>query len=115
MTFVALAMQDPAAAREFYLTKLGFTASKTNAARLDLPGTSGEQVEIVPVSTLGAKSSIVLTSPDLNKAEAQLKRQQVEYKRASASATNAQGKTQTVDMISVTDPDGNIIRIQSTH
>jgi catechol 2,3-dioxygenase-like lactoylglutathione lyase family enzyme len=112
MTVVALAMQDPVAARSFYVSKLGFTPSNANPDRLDLPGgESGEQVQIVPVSELGPRSSIVLTTPDLNKAEAQLKRQQVPYQRASASAS-AQGKTRTVDMISVTDPDGNIIRIQ---
>ena len=114
MTVVVLAMQDPAAARDFYLTKLGFTASKTNPALLDLPGASGESVQIVPVSELGARSSIVLSTPDLDKSAAQLTRQQVEFKRASASATDAKGKTRTVDMISVTDPDGNIIRLQST-
>ncbi|HEX3572844.1 MAG TPA: VOC family protein [Acidobacteriaceae bacterium] len=113
MTVVALAMQDPAAARTFYLDKLGFRPSKTNPNRLDLPGgDSGEQVEIVPVGDLGPRSSIVLSTPDLNRAEAQLKRQQVPYKRASASATDPQGNTHTVDMIAVTDPDGNIIRIQ---
>jgi len=112
MTVVALAMQDPAAARTFYIDKLGFKPSKANPSRLDLPGgDSGEQVEIVPVSELGPRSSIVLSTPDLNKSEAQLKRQQVAYKRASASAT-ARGKTTTLDMISVADPDGNIIRIQ---
>jgi len=68
-------------------------------------------VEIVSVSELGPRSSIVLTTPDLNKSEGQLKRQQVPYKRASASAS-AQGTTTTVDMIAITDPDGNIIRIQ---
>ena len=115
MTVVALAMQDPAAARTFYLTKLGFTPSKTNPARLDLPGTSGEQVEIVPVDALGSRSSIVLTSPNLDKAAAQLTRQQVEFKRASATQTDANGKSHTIDMIAVTDPDGNIIRIQSAH
>ncbi|HEY4382400.1 MAG TPA: VOC family protein [Acidobacteriaceae bacterium] len=113
MTVIALAMQDPAAARDYYLTKLGFTASTANPARLDLPGTSGESVEIVPVSELGSRSSIVLTSPDLDKSAAQLTRQQVEFKRASASATDGKGKTRTNEMISVTDPDGNIIRIQS--
>jgi hypothetical protein len=41
-------MQDPAAARDFYLTKLGFTASKTNPMLLTLPGKSGQMVEIVP-------------------------------------------------------------------
>jgi catechol 2,3-dioxygenase-like lactoylglutathione lyase family enzyme len=112
LTVVALAMQDPTAARAFYLDKLGFKPSKEHANRLDLPGgDSGEQVEIVPVSELGPRSSIVLSTPDLNKAEAQLKRQQVPYQRASASAS-ANGKTTKVDMISVTDPDGNIIRIQ---
>jgi catechol 2,3-dioxygenase-like lactoylglutathione lyase family enzyme len=113
MTVVVLAMQDPAAARDFYLTKLGFTASKSDPMLLNLPGASGEQVDIVPADQLGAKSSIVLTTPDLDKSAAQLTRQQVEFKRASASATDGNGKTRTIDMISVTDPDGNIIRIQS--
>jgi catechol 2,3-dioxygenase-like lactoylglutathione lyase family enzyme len=115
MTAVALAMQDPAAARTYYLDKLGFTPSKTNPARLDLPGNSSEAVEIVPVDTLGARSSIVLESANLDKAAAQLTRQQVEFKRASASQTGPDGKPHTIDMISITDPDGNIIRLQSTH
>ena len=114
MTVVVLDMQDPAAARDYYLTKLGFTPSKTNPALLDLPGTSGESVQIVPVTDLGARSSIVLTTADLDKSAAQLTRQQVEFKRASATTTDAQGKTHTVDMIAITDPDGNIIRLQST-
>jgi catechol 2,3-dioxygenase-like lactoylglutathione lyase family enzyme len=114
MTVVALAMQDPAAARDFYLTKLGFTPSKTNPALLDLPGNTGESVQIVPVADLGSRSSIVLTTPDLDKSAAQLTRQQVEFKRASTSATDAKGKTTKVDMISITDPDNNIIRLQST-
>jgi catechol 2,3-dioxygenase-like lactoylglutathione lyase family enzyme len=114
MTVVVLDMQDPAAARDFYLTKMGFTPNKTNPALLDLPGTSGESVQIVPVSELGARSSIVLTTPDLDKSAAQLTRQQVEFKRASATTTDAKGKTRTVDMISITDPDNNIIRLQST-
>jgi len=112
MTVVALAMQDPAAARTYYLTKLGFTLSKTNPARLELPGTPSEAVEIVPVDALGAKSSIVLESSNLDKAAAQLTRQQVAFKRAAAEST-ANGKTTHIEMISVTDPDGNIIRISS--
>jgi len=115
MTVVVLAMQDPAAAKAFYLDKLGFTASKSDPMLLNLPGTSAEQVDIVPVDPLGPKSSIILTTPDLNKSAAQLTRQQVEFKRASASATDSSGKTHTIDMISVTDPDGNIIRIQAAH
>jgi catechol 2,3-dioxygenase-like lactoylglutathione lyase family enzyme len=113
MAVVVLAMVDPTAATEFYITKLGFTPSRTNPALLDLPGTSGESVEIISGSMLGPLSSIVLTSPDLNKSAAQLTRQQVEFKRASTSATDGKGKTRTLDMISVTDPDGNVLRIQS--
>jgi catechol 2,3-dioxygenase-like lactoylglutathione lyase family enzyme len=114
MTVVALGVQDPASARTFYLTKLGFTADPSHPARLNLPGTSGEQVEIVPAADLGPRSSIVLTSSNLDKAAAQLSRQQVEFKRASASQTDTQGTTHTIDMIAVTDPDANVIRIQST-
>jgi catechol 2,3-dioxygenase-like lactoylglutathione lyase family enzyme len=112
MTVVVLAMKDPAAARTFYLDKLGFTPVPGSTTRLNLPGTSGQQVDIVPLDPLGARSSIVLTTPDLNKSEAQLKRQEVPYQRAASSATDAKGKTRTIDMISVTDPDGNILRIQ---
>ena len=115
MTVVALAMQDPAAAREFYLTKLGFTASKSNPMLLNLPGTSGQMVEIVPADPLGSSSSIVLTTPSLDKAAAQLTRQQVAFKRATSTTTDANGKTRSEEMITVTDPDGNILRIVAAH
>ncbi len=115
MSGVALAMQDPAAARTYYLDKLGFTPSKLNPARLNLPGTSGEVVEIVSVDALGARSSIVLESANLDKAAAQLTRQQIEFKRANASQTDADGKPHTIDMIAITDPDDNIIRLQATN
>lgn len=113
MTVVALSMNDAAAARRYYIDKLGFTPSPNNSARLDLPGHSGESVEIVPAADLGLRSSIVLATPDIEKSAAQLKRQQVEFKRASSSYTG-NGQTHTVDMISVTDPDGNILRIAQT-
>ena len=115
MTVVTLAMQDPAAARDFYLTKLGFTASKSNPMLLNLPGTSGQMVEIVPADPLGSKSSIVLTTPSLDKAAAQLTRQQVAFKRATSTTTDANGKTRNEEMITVTDPDGNILRIVAAH
>jgi catechol 2,3-dioxygenase-like lactoylglutathione lyase family enzyme len=111
MTVVALAMQDPAAARQFYLNKLGFHVSAADPARLELPGSSGEAVEIVEAGELGMRASILLTTADIDKASAQLTRQQVAFQRAASSATDAAGKPRTLDMISVTDPDGNIIRI----
>ncbi len=115
MTVVALAMQDPASARDFYLTKLGFTASKSNPMLLNLPGTSGQMVEIVPADPLGSSSSIFLTTPSLDKAAAQLTRQQVAFKRAASTTTDANGKTRSEEMITVTDPDGNILRIAAAH
>jgi len=113
MTVVVLAMQNPTEATEFYVDKLGFSASKTNPALLDLPGNSGEAVEIISSSILGPRSSIVLSSPNLDRSAAQLTRQQVEFKRASASATGPGERAMRVEMLSVTDPDGNIIRIQA--
>jgi catechol 2,3-dioxygenase-like lactoylglutathione lyase family enzyme len=115
MIVVALAMQDPAAARDFYLHKLGFAPVPGSKDRLSLPGNSGEEVEIVPVSELGPRSSIVLESANLEKAAGQLQRQQVEFNRATATSTGPEGKPHKIDMISVTDPDGNIIRLQSAH
>jgi catechol 2,3-dioxygenase-like lactoylglutathione lyase family enzyme len=97
MTVVVLAMQDPAAARAFYLTKLGFTADPANPVRLNLPGTSGQQVEIVPADPLGTKSKILLTSPDIHKTGELLKAKGIDF---------TDGNT-----LTVTDPDGNIIQI----
>ncbi len=108
---VALAVEDPAAARTFYLTKLGFHISPANPSRLDLPGTSGQSVELVPGAELGTRASIVLNSPDIDKAAAQLTRQQVPFRRAESTSTDAAGRTHTLVMLSVTDPDGSILRI----
>ena len=113
MTVVALAMQDPAAARFFYVDKLGFAPAPGSTDRFNLPGPSGEQIEIVTAAELGTKSSIILTTPSLDKAAAQLKRQDVSFQRASSAVTGGKGQgARTIEMISVTDPDGNIIRIQ---
>jgi hypothetical protein len=60
-------------------------------------------------------SSIVMTTPDLAKAAAQLTRQQVAFKQATSTTTDATGKTRSEEMISVTDPDGNILRIVAAH
>ena len=97
MTVVTLAMQDPAAARDFYLTKLGFTATKSNPMLLNLPGASGQMVEIVPADPLGSKSKILLTSPDIRRSGELLKAKGIDF---------TDGNT-----LTVTDPDGNIIQI----
>jgi len=100
MIVVTLAMQDPAAAHAFYIDKLGFTPSgdfKGKRDLLNLPGNTGEMVEIVPIATLGAKSSITLTSPDIHHSGELLE-------AAGIPFTDA-------DSLTVTDPDGNLIHI----
>jgi hypothetical protein len=94
---VTLAMQDPAAARSFYLDKLKFTPDAHNPMLLHLPGDSGEMVDIVPVARLGAKSSILLTSPDIRKSAELLQAKGIDF---------TDGNT-----LTVTDPDGNLIHI----
>ena len=99
MVSIVLAMQDPAQARSYYLDKLGFTPDATFKDGFDLPGTSGEMVQIVPVATLGPRSSIVLSTPDIGKAAQELK----------SSGIPSTGR----DGLLITDPDGNEIRIVS--
>jgi catechol 2,3-dioxygenase-like lactoylglutathione lyase family enzyme len=115
MTLVALSMQNPAAARDFYIAKLGFLPTPGRVYRLNLPGSSGESVEIVPADALGAKASITLTTTNLDKSAAQLQRQGVEFQRASEMLSGADGQSTEIEMIGLTDPDGNVLRIQFTH
>lgn len=97
LVIVTLGMQDPDAARTFYLDKLKFTPDARNPMLLHLPGDSGEMVDIVPVAKLGAKSSIFLASPDIRKSGELLKAKGIDF---------TDGNT-----LTVTDPDGNIIHI----
>lgn len=96
---VTLAMQDPAAARAFYLDKLRFKPDTIYNGRndLDLPGDSGEMVVIVPVVSLGAKASIMLTSPDIHKSGELLQSKGIDFSDG--------------DTLTITDPDGNLIHI----
>jgi catechol 2,3-dioxygenase-like lactoylglutathione lyase family enzyme len=102
MVSVTLAMQDPAAARTYYVDKLGFKFSKEGKREFfGLPGTSGEAVEIVPVSSLGSKSSITLASPDIHHTGELLHTAGIDFTDA--------------DQITVTDPDGNLLHIIPAH
>lgn len=102
MVVVSLAMQDPAAARAFYVDKLGFTPSAANPMLLNLPGSSNQQVEIVPLDPLGSKASITLETSSIHNAEATLTAQKVPF----IPSTQRRGSA-----IIVTDPDGNLINI----
>ncbi|MEO6815668.1 MAG: VOC family protein [Edaphobacter sp.] len=96
---VTLAMKDPVAARAFYLDKLKFTPDAHHPGVFDLPGDSGEQVDIVPVAALGSKGRITLTTASLKNSARLLKQAHVAFKKARKSLT-------------VTDPDGNLIVIE---
>ncbi|MDW5265789.1 MAG: VOC family protein [Edaphobacter sp.] len=97
---VTLAMQDPVAAREFYLKQLEFTPDAHRLGVFDLPGTSGEQVEIVPVASLGSKGRITLATVSLKDSARLLKQAHVVFKKSRRSLT-------------VTDPDGNLIVLET--
>jgi catechol 2,3-dioxygenase-like lactoylglutathione lyase family enzyme len=100
MIVVSLAMQDPTAARAFYNDKLAFVqvdGGSRLAWRYGLPGSSGEAIQIVPVESLGAKSSIILSSPDIRHSGELLQQAQVPFVDG--------------DGLTVTDPDGNTIVI----
>jgi catechol 2,3-dioxygenase-like lactoylglutathione lyase family enzyme len=102
MIVVSLAMQDPAAAKAYYVDKLGFSVSPKNPMLLNLPGTSGQQVEIVPLDPLGSKSSITLQAASISAAQSQLTAQKVVFIPSNGKPGSP---------IVVTDPDGNLINI----
>lgn len=97
---VTLAMQDPAAARSFYIDRLQFTPEAHHPMILNLPGTSGEQVEIVPVASLGSKARITLATDSLARSAKLLKQAHVSFRKSKKSLT-------------VTDPDGNFIVLEA--
>jgi catechol 2,3-dioxygenase-like lactoylglutathione lyase family enzyme len=97
---VTLAMQDPAAAGEFYRRQLEFTADAHRPGVFELPGNSGEEVEIVPVATLGSRGRIMLAAASLKNSARLLKQEHVAFKKSKKALT-------------VTDPDGNLIVIEA--
>jgi phosphoheptose isomerase len=66
----------------------------------NLPGTSGEEVEIVPVASLGSKGRIILATSSLGNSSKLLKQAHVAFKKSKKALT-------------VTDPDGNLIVIEA--
>ena len=98
LLIVALAMQDPAAARDFYVNQLEFKPVTGSLTLLHLPGDSGEQVEIVPAATLGNRARLTLQTESLSHTEHLLHKQHIAFTKAEGALT-------------LLDPDGNIIRI----
>jgi catechol 2,3-dioxygenase-like lactoylglutathione lyase family enzyme len=96
---VALVMQDPGAARDFYINALNFKPIAGDPMDLHMPGESGQEVEIVNPS-LGSVARITMHSENLGKAARHL------HKEGVAATKN--GST-----LTIIDPDGNVILLES--
>lgn len=91
-----IAMQDPAAARTFYLDELAFTPTspiEPNHFSLVVPGAARQQVEIIQKSSNTA-FELFFSINDLRETAAQLKELQIPVEKHRR-------------MLSITDPDGN--------
>lgn len=96
---VALAMKDPAAARDFYINQLQFKPIANDQMDLHMPGESGQEVEIVP-ATFGTKARLTLGSENLGKAARHLHKEGVAAVKKEETLT-------------ITDPDGNILLLEN--
>lgn len=93
---VGIEMRELTPARTFYMEKLGFTPEQSSDPKeiwLQLPGQSGQRVEIVQQAPGGA-FQLFLSVADLNRASAQLKALQIPIEKHKS-------------MLSIQDPDGN--------
>jgi len=96
---VALAMKDPAAARDFYINQLHFKPIANDQMDLHMPGESGQEVEIVP-ATLGTQARLTLQSDNLSKSARHLHKENVAAVKNGVTLT-------------ITDPDGNILLLET--
>ena len=96
---VALAMKDPAAARDFYINQLHFKPIAHDQMHMHMPGESGQEVMIV-AANFGTKAGLTLGSENLGKAAHHL------HKEGIAAAKN--GET-----LTITDPDGNVLLLEN--
>jgi catechol 2,3-dioxygenase-like lactoylglutathione lyase family enzyme len=95
---VSLAMEDPAAARVFYINQLSFKPLPGEPMILHLPGNSGEEVEILPPSS-GLQARFTLQTTSLGRASRRLSRQHIKSVRSGGT-------------LGIADPDGNQITVQ---
>jgi catechol 2,3-dioxygenase-like lactoylglutathione lyase family enzyme len=99
LTGVSLAMQDSAAARDFYLNQLSFKSIAGDPMFLHMPGDSGQEVEIATAKSLGTKARLTMRSSNLSKAARILRKQQIKAIKSTYTIT-------------ISDPDGNLIMIR---
>jgi catechol 2,3-dioxygenase-like lactoylglutathione lyase family enzyme len=95
----AIALRDPAAARDFYLNDLSFKSIAHDPMFLHMPGNSGQEIEIATIASLGTKARFTLRTENLSKSARLLRKKEI---KAIKSA----------DTLTVSDPDGNQIMIR---
>jgi catechol 2,3-dioxygenase-like lactoylglutathione lyase family enzyme len=99
MSGVALAMQDTAAARDFYVNQLHFKPIAGDQMAMHMPGGSGQEVQIVS-ATLGTQARITLQSDNLSKALRHLHKEGVEAAKDGGAYI-------------ITDPDNNVLLLKA--
>ena len=97
LTDVAIAVDDPAAARAFYIDKLHFAPSHSGAGFVSIPGAEDESLKLVPSASLGFKARLAFAA-DVKKAAAALKARGIPFTQTKGSSD-----------LTVTDPDDNQI------
>lgn len=95
---VGLAMLDPEAARMFYINQLSFKPLPGQPLVMHLPGNSGDEIEIAPAS-VGHHARITLQTASLGRSARHLGHEHIKYRKAE-------------EVLSVDDPDGNLILIR---
>ncbi len=95
---VALAMIDPATAKDFYLNDLSFKPLPGRQNVMHLPGNSGEQIEITSAA-LGTHARITLQTNNLGRATHHLNHEHIKLQKYEEAVT-------------FEDPDGNQIVLE---
>ena len=95
---VALAMIDPATAKDFYLNDLSFKPLPGQQNVMHLPGNSGEQIEITS-SALGTHARITLQTSNLGRATRHLNHEHIKLQKFE-------------EAVAFEDPDGNQIVVE---
>ena len=96
---VALPVEDPDAARDFYLNQLNFKPIAGEPMDLHLPGTSGQEIDILPAD-LGSHIQITFDSSNLGRAARHLHKQGLAVEKSGGTLT-------------LTDPDGNVVLLET--
>ena len=97
---VALPMRNPVEARDFYLNQLQFKSIAGDPLFLHMPGDSGQEIEIVPYSSLANRARLTLRTSNLSRSAHLLRKQDIKFVKSGNTLT-------------VSDPDANLLVIRA--